>query len=151
MRIRKRALTFEDVLLVPRHSTVLPKEVDLSTQLTRNIRLNIPIVSAAMDTVTESKTAICIAQLGGIGVVHRNLSPDIQATQVSIVKKFESGVITDPICVTETVTVREVIDLTQKMKISGVPVLDASGRLTGIVTSRDLRFETRFGQPKCVY
>ena len=141
------ALTFDDVLLVPSFSDILPRDVNLTAQFSRNITLNLPLVTAAMDSVTESKTAICIAQLGGIGVVHRNLSPDIQATQVSIVKKFESGVITDPICVAETVTVREVIDLTQKMKISGVPVLDASGRLTGIVTSRDLRFETRFGQP----
>ncbi len=141
------ALTFDDVLLVPSFSDILPRDVNLTAHFSRNITLNLPLVTAAMDSVTESKTAICIAQLGGIGVVHRNLSPDIQATQVSIVKKFESGVITDPICVTETVTVREVIDLTQKMKISGVPVLDASGRLTGIVTSRDLRFETRFGQP----
>ena len=141
------ALTFDDVLLVPSFSDVLPRDVSLTTQFSRNITLNLPLVSAAMDSVTESKTAICIAQQGGIGVVHRNLSPDIQAAQVSIVKKFESGVITDPICVGETATVREVLDLTQKMKISGVPVLDASGRLTGIVTSRDLRFETRFDQP----
>ena len=141
------ALTFDDVLLVPSFSEVLPRDVSLSTPFSRNIALSLPLVTAAMDTVTESETAICIAQQGGIGVVHRNLSPDAQAAQVSIVKKFESGVITDPICVAETVTVREVIDLTQKMKISGVPVLDASGRLTGIVTSRDLRFETRFDQP----
>ena len=141
------ALTFDDVLLVPSFSDVLPRDVNLTTQFSRNITLNLPLVTAAMDSVTESETAICIAQQGGIGVVHRNLSPDIQAAQVSIVKKFESGVITDPICVAETATVREVVDLTQKMKISGVPVLDAAGRLTGIVTSRDLRFETRFDQP----
>ena len=141
------ALTFDDILLVPSFSDVLPRDVSLTTQFSRNITLNLPLVTAAMDSVTESKTAICIAQHGGIGVVHRNLSPDVQAAQVSIVKKFESGVITDPICVSETATVREVVDLTNKMKISGVPVLNASGRLTGIVTSRDLRFEERFDQP----
>ncbi len=141
------ALTFDDVLLVPAFSEVLPRNVSLKTLFSRNIALNIPLVSAAMDTVTESRAAICLAQAGGIGVVHRNLTPPAQAAEVSAVKKYESGVITDPICVTANTTVAEVVALTREHRISGVPVLDDDGKLVGIVTSRDLRFETHFDQP----
>ena len=140
------ALTFDDILLVPAYSSTLPRDVDLSTRFSRRLNLNIPLVSAAMDTVTESRGAICLAQEGGIGVVHRNLPPERQAQEVSRVKKFESGVIQDPITVTASTTVQEVLDLTRRKGISGVPVLD-DGKLTGIVTSRDLRFETRFDAP----
>jgi IMP dehydrogenase len=141
------ALTFDDVLLVPALSEILPHEVDLSSPFSRNISLNIPLVSAAMDTVTESRAAICLAQAGGIGVVHRNLTPSAQAEQVRIVKKYESGVIVDPICVSTSATVAEVLALTREKRISGVPVLDEKKKLAGIVTSRDLRFETHFDQP----
>ena len=141
------ALTFDDVLLVPGLSDVLPHEVDLSTSFSRKIALNIPLVSAAMDTVTESRAAICLAQAGGIGVVHRNMNPEAQASEVSLVKKYESGVIVDPICISTSATVAEVIELTRIKNFSGVPVLTDDGTLTGIVTSRDLRFETRFDQP----
>jgi len=140
------ALTFDDILLVPAYSSTLPRDADLSTRFTRRLNLNIPLVSAAMDTVTESRGAICLAQEGGIGVVHRNLPPERQAKEVSRVKKFESGVIQDPFTVTASTTVQEVLDLTRRKGISGVPVLD-DGKLTGIVTSRDLRFETRFDAP----
>ena len=141
------ALTFDDVLLVPAFSEVVPHNVSLKTLFSRNIALNVPLVSAAMDTVTESRAAICLAQAGGIGVVHRNLTPPAQAAEVSAVKKYESGVITDPICVTAYTTVAEVVALTREHRISGVPVLDDDGKLVGIVTSRDLRFETHFDQP----
>ena len=140
------ALTFDDVLLVPAFSSVLPRDVDLTTQFSRNIALNIPLVSAAMDTVTEAGTAICLAQAGGIGVIHRNMTPENQAIEVEKVKKFESGVITDPICVKESANIREVVELTRQNNISGVPVLDDNGKLCGIVTSRDLRFERRYDQ-----
>ncbi len=140
------ALTFDDILLVPAYSTTLPRDADLCTRFSRRLNLNIPLVSAAMDTVTESRGAICLAQEGGIGVIHRNLTPQQQAKEVSRVKKFESGVIQDPITVNASTTVQEVLDLTRKKGISGVPVLD-DGKLTGIVTSRDLRFETRFDAP----
>ena len=146
MRIIEEALTFDDVLLVPAHSTVLPKAVDLSTKLTREITLNIPLVSAAMDTVTESRLAIALAQEGGIGIVHKNMSIQDQANEVRIVKKYESGVIKDPISVSPRTTIREVIDLTRAKNISGVPVVDGE-ELVGIVTHRDLRFETRYGEP----
>ena len=146
MRIIEEALTFDDVLLVPAHSTVLPKEVDLSTKLTREITLNIPLVSAAMDTVTESRLAIALAQEGGIGIIHKNLSIEAQAAEVLKVKKYESGVINDPITVSPTATIREVIDLTQAKNFSGVPVVDGE-KLMGIVTNRDLRFETRYDEP----
>lgn len=141
------ALTFDDVLLVPGYSDVLPRDVRLNTAFSRNLRLNIPLVSAAMDTVTESRAAICLAQEGGIGVIHRNLTPQRQALEVSRVKKFESGVISDPICVRENATIKEVMTLTREHRISGVPVLNDEGRLAGIVTSRDLRFETRLDLP----
>ncbi len=146
MRIIEEALTFDDVLLVPAHSTVLPKEVDLSTKLTRKITLNIPLVSAAMDTVTESRLAIALAQEGGIGIVHKNMSIQEQANEVRIVKKYESGVIKDPISVSPRATIREVIELTRAKNFSGVPVVDGA-ELVGIVTNRDLRFETRYDEP----
>lgn len=147
MRILEEALTFDDVLLVPAHSNVLPAEVDLSTQLTRDIRMNIPMLSAAMDTVTEAKLAIALAQEGGLGMVHKNMSIEAQARAVRNVKKFESGIIKDPYTVTADTSVREVIDLTEKRRISGVPVVAGNNDLVGIVTSRDLRFETNHDQP----
>ena len=146
MRIVQEALTFDDVLLIPAHSKVVPIDVDLKTSLTRTVRLNIPLLSAAMDTVTEARTGICLAQEGGLGVIHKNLRPERQAEEVRKVKKFESGIIADPITVTPDTTVREVLDLTRTHGISGVPVTDKGG-LVGIVTSRDLRFETRYGEP----
>ncbi|MGY6274263.1 IMP dehydrogenase [Methylomonas sp. MgM2] len=145
MKIIQEALTFDDVLLVPAHSAVLPREVELKTQLTRNITLNIPLVSAAMDTVTEARLAIAIAQEGGIGIIHKNMTIDQQAQHVSRVKKYESGVIKDPITVSPNATVREVLELTRSKNISGVPVVDGQ-ELVGIVTSRDLRFETRLDE-----
>lgn len=146
MRLLYDALTFDDVLLVPDYSDILPKDVDLSTQLTRNIKLNIPVVSAAMDTVTEARLAIAMAQLGGIGVIHKNLSIEDQCAEVIKVKKYESGVIKDPITVEPTTTIREVLDITRKHRISGVPVVDGD-ELVGIVTSRDMRFETVLDDP----
>lgn len=146
MRIIQTALTFDDVLLVPAHSNVLPRDVSLRTQLTRKIALNIPLMSAAMDTVTESRLAIALAQEGGIGIVHKNMSSQAQADKVSKVKRFESGVVKDPVTVSPDMTVREVINLTRKFKISGLPVVQGS-QLLGIVTNRDLRFETRLDQP----
>jgi IMP dehydrogenase len=146
MRILEEALTFDDVLLVPAYSEVLPREVDLSTQITRKIRLNVPLMSAAMDTVTEARLAITIAQEGGIGIVHKNMSIDAQALEVRRVKKFESGVIRDPIAVTPDKTIREVIELTRAKSISGVPVV-VGGKAVGIVTHRDLRFETQLDAP----
>ena len=146
MRLRETALTFDDVLLVPAFSQVLPREVNLQSQLTREIHLNIPLLSAAMDTVSEARLAIAMAQEGGIGVIHKNMTPEAQAAHVSSVKKFESGVIADPITVTPTTTIAEVLELTRKRKISGVPVVDGH-HLVGIVTHRDLRFETHFSEP----
>jgi len=145
MKIIQEALTFDDVLLVPAHSTVLPREVELKTQLTRNITLNIPLISAAMDTVTEARLAIAIAQEGGIGIIHKNMTIEQQAREVLRVKKYESGVIKDPITVSPNTTVREVLELTHAKNISGVPVVDGE-ELVGIVTSRDLRFETRLDE-----
>ncbi len=146
MRIVQEALTFDDVLLVPAHSTVLPRDVDLSTRLTREITLNIPLVSAAMDTVTEGRLAIALAQEGGIGIIHKNMTAEQQAAEVRSVKKFESGVIKDPITVSPGMTIGELVALTRAESISGVPVVDGED-LVGIVTSRDVRFETRFDQP----
>ncbi len=146
MRITQEALTFDDVLLVPAHSQVLPKDVDLSTKLTREISLNIPLVSAAMDTVTEANFAITLAQEGGIGIIHKNMTVEQQAEQVRIVKKFESGVIKAPITVSPDITIGEVMELTRANNVSGVPVVEGSA-LVGIVTSRDLRFETRLSDP----
>ncbi|MCP5150498.1 MAG: IMP dehydrogenase [Ectothiorhodospiraceae bacterium] len=140
------ALTFDDVLLVPRYSDVLPREVDLRTRLTREIELSLPLVAAAMDTVTEARLAIALAQEGGIGIVHKNMTAEDQAAQVRQVKKFESGVIKDPITVSPNTTIREVLELTRTHDISGVPVVDGE-ELVGIVTSRDLRFETHFDAP----
>ncbi|HZF15850.1 MAG TPA: IMP dehydrogenase [Steroidobacteraceae bacterium] len=147
MRILEESLTFDDVLLVPAYSEVLPREVDLSTRLTRKIRLNLPLISAAMDTVTEARLAITIAQEGGIGIVHKNMTIGAQAREVGRVKKFESGVITDPITVTPDKTIREVIDLTRARNISGVPVVIGNNEVVGIVTHRDLRFETKLDAP----
>ena len=146
MQIIQEALTFDDVLLIPAHSTVLPRDVSMVTQLTRGISLNIPLVAAAMDTVTEARLAIAIAQEGGMGIIHKNMSIEQQAREVRHVKKYESGVIKDPITVESTVSIREVMQLTRAKNISGVPVVDGNG-LVGIVTSRDLRFETRFDEP----
>ena len=137
------ALTFDDVLLLPARSEVLPSKVDVSTQLTRNIRLNIPLVSAAMDTVTDSRLAIAMAQQGGIGIVHKNLPIETQAGEVDKVKRSESGMIVDPVTIRPDQKIADALDLMQKYKISGVPVTDRGGRLLGILTNRDLRFETR--------
>ncbi len=147
MRVVQKALTFDDVLLIPAHSTVLPREVSLKTRLTRGIALNIPLVSAAMDTVTESRLAIAIAQEGGIGIVHKNMPPKAQAAEVTKVKRFESGIVKDPITITPDMRVREVLNLTQQHRISGLPVINAAGRVVGIVTNRDLRFENQLDQP----
>ncbi len=146
MRILEQALTFDDVLLVPAYSEVLPREVDLSTQLTRRIRLNLPLLSAAMDTVTEARLAITVAQEGGIGIVHKSMSIEAQAREVCRVKKFESGMIKDPITVPPTMTIREVLDLTHSRGISGVPVV-LGKKVVGIVTHRDLRFEQKLDAP----
>ena len=146
MRLLQEALTFDDVLLVPAHSTVLPKDVDLSTQLTREIRMSIPLVSAAMDTVTESRFAIALALEGGIGIIHKNMTPEQQAQEVTRVKKYESGVIREPITVSPDTSIGEVMGLTRAHNISGVPVVDGS-ELVGIVTGRDLRFENRMEDP----
>src|ERR1039457_3621685 len=146
MRILEEALTFDDVLLVPAYSEVLPHEVSLSSQLTREIRVNLPVMSAAMDTVTEARLAITIAQEGGIGIIHKNMSIEHQARQVDRVKKFESGVITDPISVNPDMTIRQVIELTRAKNISGVPVVLGT-KVVGIVTHRDLRFETKLDAP----
>jgi len=146
MRIVQEALTFDDVLLIPAHSTVVPKEVDLGTQLTKKIRMNIPLLSAAMDTVTESRLAISLAQEGGVGIIHKNMTPAQQASEVRHVKKYESGVIVEPITVDSTASIRDVLAITQEYKISGVPVVDGEN-LMGIVTSRDLRFETQLDNP----
>ena len=146
MRISQEALTFDDVLLLPAHSVVLPRDVSLDSQLTREIKLHIPVLSAAMDTVTESGLAIALAQEGGIGIIHKNLSVAEQAIEVQRVKKFESGVIKDPITVSSSTSIREVIELTRANNISGVPVVDGDN-LVGLVTSRDRRFETNLDLP----
>ncbi|MDH3407397.1 MAG: IMP dehydrogenase [Gammaproteobacteria bacterium] len=146
MRIAQEALTFDDVLLLPAHSSVLPRDVDLKTSLTRTLSLNIPLLSAAMDTVTEARAAICLAQEGGLGIIHKSLSPDRQADEVRRVKKFEAGIISNPITVTPDTTIRNVLELTRAHHISGVPVTQGD-KLVGIVTSRDLRFETRYDEP----
>ncbi|HTG97480.1 MAG TPA: IMP dehydrogenase [Burkholderiales bacterium] len=146
MRVIQKALTFDDVLLLPAHSRVLPREVSLKTRLTRKIQLNLPLVSAAMDTVTEARLAIAIAQEGGIGIIHKNFTPQAQAAEVHKVKRFESGVLRDPMTIPPDMPVREVIALQREHKISGFPVVK-SGKVVGIVTNRDLRFETNLEQP----
>ena len=146
MRVLQKALTFDDVLLVPAHSTVLPRNVSLQSQLTRRSITNIPLVSAAMDTVTEARLAITLAQEGGLGIVHKNLTPEQQAAQVLKVKRFESGVLKDPITIPPTMSVREVLALTRQHHFSGLPVVEGL-KVVGIVTNRDLRFETNLDQP----
>ncbi len=146
MRVVQKALTFDDVLLLPAHSTVVPRDVSLQTRLTRSITLNIPLLSAAMDSVTEARLAIAIAQEGGLGVIHKNMSPRAQAAEVARVKRFESGVVKEPITVPPNMSVREVLALTQLHRISGLPVVDGR-KVVGIVTNRDLRFETNLDQP----
>lgn len=146
LRIQAEALTYDDVSLVPAHSTVLPKDVSLATRLTRDLRLNMPIISAAMDTVTESRLAIAMAQLGGIGIVHKNMSAQRQAEEVARVKNFEAGVIREPFTVGPQTTIGEVLKLTRARNISGVPVVDG-GQLVGIVTGRDMRFESKLDDP----
>jgi IMP dehydrogenase len=146
MRLVEKALTFDDVLLLPAHSGVLPRNVSLATRLTRKIALNIPLVSAAMDTVTEARLAIALAQEGGIGIIHKNMPAESQAAQVASVKRFESGVVKEPITIPPEMTVREVLNLIRTYKISGLPVVEGS-KVVGIVTNRDLRFETNLDQP----
>lgn len=146
MRLIQKALTFDDVLLVPAHSVVLPRDVDLTTHLTRTIKLKLPLASAAMDTVTESRLAIAIAQEGGIGIIHKNMPIDVQAAHVRKVKRFESGIVSEPITIPPNMTVRGVLELIQQHKISGLPVVENS-KVVGIVTNRDLRFETNLDQP----
>jgi IMP dehydrogenase len=146
MRVVQKALTFDDVLLLPAQSSVVPRDVSLQTRLTRRITLNIPLLSAAMDTITEARLAIAIAQEGGLGIVHKNMSPKAQAAEVAKVKRFESGVVKDPITIPPTMSVREVLVLTALHKISGLPVVEGR-KVVGIVTNRDLRFETNLDQP----
>ena len=146
MNITEEALTFDDVLLVPDYSEILPRQASLQTQLTREIKMNIPLVSAAMDTVTESELAIALAQVGGVGIIHKNMDPDLQAKNVRRVKKYESGVIQEPVTVGPYTSIQEVIDLTRQKNISGVPVVEGND-LVGIVTSRDLRFEEKPDDP----
>ena len=143
-KVALRGLTFDDVLLLPAESHIVPSEVSTSTKLTRNITLGIPIASAAMDTVTESRMAIAMARQGGIGVLHRNLSAQEQAEQVDIVKRSESGMVTDPVTASPEMTLAEVDALCARFRISGLPVVDANGRLVGIITNRDMRFEPDF-------
>ncbi len=147
MRVLQKALTFDDVLLVPAQSDILPRDVSLKTRLTRTISLNIPIISAAMDTVTEARLAITLAQEGGIGIVHKNMNAKAQAAEVAKVKRFESGVVKDPMTISPSMAVREVMELSRKLKFSGLPVVDQGGKVVGIVTNRDLRFESNLDQP----
>lgn len=146
MKIRKRALTFEDVLLVPKYSEILPKEVDIKTKLTKNITLNIPLVSAAMDTVTEHRAAIMMARLGGIGIIHKNMDVESQVREIRRVKKSESGIIIDPVSIKATATLKEALSIMSEYRISGVPVIDDEGVLIGILTNRDLRFENDYSK-----
>ena len=146
LNIIQKAYTFDDVLLLPGYSSVLPKDVITKSKLTKNLPLNIPVLSSAMDTVTDAKMAIALAQEGGIGIIHKNMRPKYQAERVSIVKRHESGIVKDPICIDPNLTVKELFQIKQKRKISGFPVVD-NGKLVGIITNRDLRFETNMDQP----
>jgi len=146
MRITEEALTFDDVLLIPAHSLVMPKDVSLQTKVTRDIILNIPLLSAAMDTVTESRLAIALAQEGGLGIIHKNMTPKQQASEVNTVKKYESGVITEPVTVSPDMKIRDVMALREKYRISGMPVVKGND-LVGLVTSRDVRFEKGLDKP----
>jgi IMP dehydrogenase len=146
MRVFQEAFTFDDVLLMPAHSTILPKNASLETKLTRGIKLNIPLISAPMDTVTEANLAIALAQEGGIGILHKNMSIEDQAHQVSLVKKFESGVIQDPVTISPQTTVAELLKLSHQYKFSGMPVVSGE-QVVGIITNRDVRFETNLDQP----
>src|SRR5436190_21225402 len=146
-KFAKEGLTFDDVLLVPAESAVLPNEVSTATRLTRTIVLELPLVSAAMDTVTEARMAIALARLGGLGVVHRNLSIGDQVAEVDKVKRSESGMIVEPVTLRPDALVREALDLMARYKVSGVPITDADGLLVGILTNRDLRFEDEVRQP----
>ncbi|NBP39773.1 MAG: CBS domain-containing protein, partial [Betaproteobacteria bacterium] len=146
MRLIKRALTFDDVLLVPAYSNILPRDTELKTQLSRRIQLQIPLISAAMDTVTEAQLAIAMAQEGGIGIIHKNLSPSAQAAEVRRVKRYESGIVSDPITVGPEMPIHAVLEISRQHKISGLPVVRGK-TVIGIVTNRDLRFETRLDDP----
>ena len=145
LKILQKAYAFDDVLLVPAHSEILPKDVNLVTRLSRNLVLNVPVVSAAMDTVTDAKMAIAMAQEGGIGIIHKNMSPEAQATRVAVVKRHESGIVKDPVTISPDASVRELVNLTSKRHISGVPVVE-DGKVVGIVTNRDVRFESNLDQ-----
>ncbi len=146
LRIKQEALTFDDVLLVPAHSTVLPNTANLSTQLTKEIRLNIPMLSAAMDTVTETKLAISLAQEGGIGFIHKNMTIERQADRVRKVKKFESGIVSEPVTVSPDLTLAALAEMVKKNGFAGYPVVDSENNLIGIITGRDTRFRKRFKQ-----
>ena len=147
LRIAKEALTFDDVLLVPGHSTVLPHTANLKTRLTNTIELNLPIVSASMDTVTEARLAIALAQEGGLGFIHKNMTIEEQAANVRKVKTYEAGIVSHPVTVTADLTIEGALNLAQDKGFSGFPVVDAENNLVGIVTSRDMRFETKLDQP----
>ncbi|MEN9311444.1 MAG: dehydrogenase, partial [Pseudomonadota bacterium] len=147
LRILAEALTYDDVSLVPAHSTILPKDVSLETRLTRNLRIRLPLASAAMDTVSEARLAVAMAQLGGISIIHKNMTAQAQAAQVAWVKNFEAGVIREPFTVGPDTSIGEVLKLTRARNISGVPVVDESGHLVGIVTGRDMRFEKKLDDP----
>ena len=148
MRLTGKALTFDDVLLVPDYSDIVPKQAQLDTPVSKSLRLSIPIISAAMDTVTESKLAIAIAQEGGLGVVHKNMTPELQGLEVAKVKRFESGVVKDPVTIRKHMSVSDVLGLIKQHKISGLPVVADDGQtIVGIITNRDLRFEKNLDQP----
>ncbi|DAB32670.1 MAG TPA: IMP dehydrogenase, partial [Sulfurospirillum sp. UBA11407] len=147
MKIRKRALTFEDILLVPKYSEILPREVDIASKFSKNVSLNTPLVSAAMDTVTEHRAAIMMARLGGLGIIHKNMDIATQAREIQRVKKSESGIIIDPVSVRPDASIKEALEIMSEYRISGVPVVDENKKLIGILTNRDLRFEDEFSKP----